>query len=126
MHYVNTADGGLQHPGTSITGDFTDTLLDTGWDVHWDGPGHVYLSDRDLVDVVVPALERDVVKEALASNGWIAPDATAAEVAKLEQQLAATQSELQALKDVKAALETLDVKPKPAAKKSHAAHAKKA
>lgn len=137
MQYVKTADGGLQFPGTSVTGDAAVELLDTGWDVHFDGPGHIYLSDRDLVDIVVPALEREAVTDALKTNGWTAPGdkvAAAADrdllIAKLQGENAALEAKVASYEDaIKHLTETgaTTAKAPKAPAKSHAkSHAKKA
>lgn len=122
MRFVNPANEGLIYPEHSITGDTADEYLDTGWDVHFEGPAHVYLSDRDLVDIAVPALERDAVVAALKTNGWTPPGETADTVAELEARLAETADALTEAKIVQAgfdaALAKLDAKTRPVKAKS--------
>lgn len=107
MRFIQTAEGGLVWPEASITGDNGGgELLDTGWEINWQGPGHVYLSDRDLVDIVVPALERDRVMDALKGNGWTAPgDKVPAQadrdllIAKLQGDVAAADAKIASYED---------------------------
>ena len=87
MRYVDTETEPLAYPHTSASGYSGGDLLDTGWDLHWAGPGRVYLDDRDIADILTAALGRDLVTEVLTGNGWTPPDTTPARVAELEQAL---------------------------------------
>ena len=49
------------------------------------GPGHIYLGERDLQDIVVPALASPFVQEALAANGWTPPDVDTANAVALQE-----------------------------------------
>lgn len=114
LRFVNTADGGLIWPEESITGGASNdhTLLDTGWEIHWPGAGHVYLKDADIVDIIVPSLAREAVAEALVRNGWTSPGETNAEVVRVEAALAEAQQQLEDAKQAevgfKKALEQLE------------------
>lgn len=74
-------------PHASITGR-TGPLLDTGWDIHWPGPGRVYLHGHDLAEIVYRAHQHEEVAAVLKDAGWVAPDDHQARVAELEQQAA--------------------------------------
>lgn len=97
MIFVNTKTGGLIWPAESVTGGASPdgTLLDTGWTVNWPGPGEVYLKDADLVDILVPALEREAVQTALSKNGWTAPKETNAELATVKAEFATVKAALE-------------------------------
>jgi hypothetical protein len=125
VRYVDLSAEVLQFPEASLSGDngVGVGLLDTGWEINWPGPGHVYLSDRDIVDILIAAKDAALVVDALKKNGWTAPDETDAKVAELEEQLAeVTAARNEALKvqdgfhDALAQLTA--AKPKAAAKKT--------
>jgi len=122
MRYIDMAQEPLQFPEASLSGDagVNVGMLDTGWEINWPGPGHVYLSDRDIVDILVAAKDAELVVDALEKNGWTAPDATAAKVAELEEKLAVTVAELDQAKAAEAGFDAarkkLEARPKAAAK----------
>jgi hypothetical protein len=88
VRYIDKGTEVLQFPEASLSGDAAVNvgLLDTGWDINWPGPGHVYLSDRDIVDILIAAKDAELVVDALKLNGWTAPGETDARVAELEAQ----------------------------------------
>lgn len=125
MHFC-TPDDGQQFPQASPSGE-TGELLDTGWEIHWPGPGHVYIGERDAVDILVAFLHegKPLVAEALEVNGWTSPGATAAKVAGLEEKLAAAatvQDVAVKADELKAALDVLAAAPiNPPAKSAKSA-----
>lgn len=96
MRYIDTAVESLIWPEQSVSGFSGSDLLDTGWDVHWPGPGRVYLDDRDIQDIVSASIERPLVVEVLVGRGWTPPGETAAATAGLEAELDAAVAELAA------------------------------
>jgi hypothetical protein len=78
VRYIDKSTEVLQFPEASLSGDagVNVGLLDTGWDINWPGPGHVYLSDRDIVDILIAAKDAELVVDALKKNGWTAPGET--------------------------------------------------
>lgn len=126
MRFVNPSDGGVVWPAESVahTHSADGVLLDTGWLLNWPGPGQVYLSDGDIIDIVIPAAaERLAVQEALKSAGWTEPDATAGKVAELEATIAELSAELADAKISEAGFDAA-LKKLQAAKPASSAHKK--
>lgn len=124
MRYIDLSTEVLQFPEASLSGDagVNVGMLDTGWDIDWPGPGHVYLSDRDIVDILVAAKDAELVVDALEKNGWTAPDATAARVAELEEELAFMSQGLANAKAAEAGFDAAAAKLEAAKPKTAAAH----
>jgi hypothetical protein len=127
VRYVDLSNEILQFPEASLSGDngVGVGILDTDWEINWPGPGHVYLSDRDIVDILVAAKDAELVVDALQKNGWTAPGDTDQRILELEQTVAQLQGELAEAKIAEAgfdaALEKLKAaKAKPATKTTHA------
>lgn len=102
MHVIDTEMDPVQYPQTSITGGAEKHMLDSGWDVNWPGPAHIYFTEGDLVDIVVPALVFDGVQAALHTNGWVSPETVA-------EQLAAKQEKIDELTDALSVAEAAQV-----------------
>lgn len=105
------------------------TVVDTGIDLHWPGPGRVYLHPREVAEAVRAAHRLPEVADVLAHEGWVPGDKHAgivAELAENAQTAEALAAELRGKLD--AALATISLvpaaepaKPKPAAKKKETA-----
>jgi hypothetical protein len=124
VRYIDSSTDVLQFPEASLSGDagVNVGLLDTGWEINWPGPGHVYLSDRDIVDILVAAKDAELVVDALKKNGWTAPDEVAAEVFELNQKLGIALDELDAAKAAEAGFDAAAAKLEAAKPKTAAAH----
>jgi hypothetical protein len=126
VRYVDLANEVLQFPEASLSGDAAVGvgILDTGWTIDWPGPGHVYLTDRDIVDILIAAKDQELIVDALQKNGWTSPGDTDAKVLELEEQIAQLQGALAEAKIAEAGFDAAAKKlehPKPAAHKKPAA-----
>jgi hypothetical protein len=128
VRYIDLSAEVLQFPEASLSGDagVNVGMLDTGWDIDWPGPGHVYLSDRDIVDILVAAKDAELVVDALEKNGWTAPGKTADQVAALEAELEHTRNLYAEAKIAEAGFDAAAAKLEAAKPKTAAAHKPKA
>lgn len=118
------------YPNASVSGR-NGTVVDTGIDVHWPGPGRVYLHPREVAEAVRVAHVLPEVADVLDVVGWIpksvhddvvnGADALItdlrAHVAEIEGQLAAALKTIQLVPAEQPAPEPKAAEAKPAAKK---------
>lgn len=73
------------YPHASISGR-NGTVVDTAIDLHWPGPGRVYLHPREVAEAVRVAHVLPEVSDVLEAVGWVPGDRHTAEVAALTEQ----------------------------------------